>query len=112
MHMTDTWQSEPANDEFDFIEKILSINHYVEKVMAIDYCPNKMSAKLILNDNHVLNFQFDCGATINVIPINIYRSLFNNDNMEQVEPSCATQVIFNQKYFEICRTKNTDCYKF
>ena len=71
---------------------------------------------MLLNSTPV-KFQLDCGATVNPMPVNIYK-IFLDPQLERLEQSQATLIMFNNSKLkplgrvqvETVNPKNNDCF--
>lgn len=46
--------------------------------------------------DETVKFQLDCGATVNILPADIYQQVFNDPRMERLQPTQTTLVMFNK----------------
>ncbi|XP_064597501.1 uncharacterized protein K02A2.6-like [Liolophura sinensis] len=56
--------------------------------------PKRIFARMILNRKTIV-FQLDCGATVNILPENLYAEIYNDRQLKKVEKSTTTLVVFN-----------------
>ena len=55
----------------------------------------KIYANMRLRDVTV-TFQLDCGATVNILPVDIYQQIFNDPQMKRLQQTQTTLVMFNK----------------
>ena len=63
-------------------------------------------------------FQLDCGATVNILPVEIYQQIFNDPQMRGVQSKQTTLVVFNESELESLgcvragklNLKNEECF--
>ena len=69
----------------------------VESVSAVHMkdSPKKIFASMRLRDKTV-KFQLDCGATVNVLPVDIYQQIYHDPQIEQLQPTQTTLAMFNK----------------
>ena len=56
--------------------------------------PRRIYALMTLKDVNV-KFQLDCGATVNILPVNLYQDIFQDAQCKNLEKSNTTLVMFN-----------------
>ncbi|XP_032241511.2 uncharacterized protein K02A2.6-like [Nematostella vectensis] len=57
--------------------------------------PKKIYAHMRLRDE-LIKFQLDCGATVNILPEDLYKKVFNDPKLKRLQKSSATLVMFNK----------------
>ena len=114
--LVDSYVTETFNDSSD--SDSMLVMDTVASVSDSKY-QSKLFTYLILNDNVFTKFQIDCGSTVNVIPRPNYERIFKDPNLEQVEPTDTTLVMFNkaqvsplgQRTVQVKNPKNNKMYK-
>ena len=43
-----------------------------------------------------VNFQVDCGSTVNVLPLETYRTVTHDNKLENLKPTSVTLLMFNK----------------
>ena len=79
--------------------------------------PKKIYANMHLRDVTV-TFQLDCGATVNILPLDIYQQIFNDPQMKRLQHTQTTLVMFNKSELqplgyvkvETLNSKNEQCF--
>ena len=79
--------------------------------------PKKIYANMRLRDVTV-TFQLDCGATVNILPVDIYQQIFNDPQMKRLQHTQTTLVMFNKSELqplgyvkvETLNPKNEQCF--
>lgn len=69
----------------------------VESVASVQAksSPKRIYASMRLRDETV-KFQVDCGATVNILPVDVYQKVFSDPQLSRLEKSETTLVMFNQ----------------
>lgn len=80
--------SEEDSDDYLFTVESVSAVHSKD-------IPKKIFANMQLKDETV-KFQLDCGATVNILPEDIYHLIFHDPQMTLLQPSRTTLVMFNK----------------
>lgn len=78
-----------ASDSDDYtlvVESVDSVN--------VEPCPKKIFANMQIHDTQV-RFQLDCGATVNTLPVDMYKRIFHDPELKQMQHSEATLIMFN-----------------
>lgn len=73
------------SDDYLFIVESVS-------VLYAKNSPKKIYANMRLRDETV-KFQLDCGATVNILPADIYQQMFKDPRMERLQPTQTTLVM-------------------
>ena len=81
------------HDDEDSDEYLFSVES-VASVQAKS-SPKKIYASMRLRDETV-KFQVDCGATVNILPADVYQKVFSDPQLSRLEKSETTLVMFNQ----------------
>ena len=81
------------HDDEDSDEYLFSVES-VASVQAKS-SPKKIYASMSLRDETV-KFQVDCGATVNILPADVYQKVFSDPQLSRLEKSETTLVMFNQ----------------
>lgn len=99
-------------DSDDYLFSVESVS-----VLYAKNSPKKIYANMRLRDETV-KFQLDCGATVNILPADIYQQVFNDPRMERLQPTQTTLVMFNKSELkplgctkvETFNPKNGQCF--
>ncbi|KAK2551343.1 hypothetical protein P5673_027739 [Acropora cervicornis] len=91
----------------------------VESLSALhkNNSPKKIYANIHLRDVTV-TFQLDCGATVDILPVDIYQHIFNDPQMKRLQHTQTTFVMFNKSELqplgyvkvETLNPKNEQCF--
>ena len=89
--------TDSEDEEADYVltlreESIMSVN---EGKFA-----KRIFAHLVLNNTSV-KFQLDSGATVNILPLNLYRKIFKDSKFKQLEAMQNTLVMFNKSEMKV-----------
>ena len=68
--------------------------------------------------DETVKFQSDCGATVNILPADIYQKVYNDPNMTRLQKTQTTLVMFNKSELkplgcikvETLNPKNKQCF--
>lgn len=74
-------------DSDDYLFSVESVS-----VLYAKNSPKKIYANMRLRDETV-KFQLDCGATVNILPADIYQQMFKDPRMERLQPTQTTLVM-------------------
>ena len=80
--------SDDNDDEyFLFVESVgaVSDKNYERKILATMH----------LRDQRI-KFQLDCGATVNILPVDIYQKIFNDPQLARLEKTSTKLQMFNK----------------
>ena len=66
----------------------------VEEVNGIETYPKKLFAKMTLGECQI-NFQLDCGSTVNIISETDYKTICHDDKLKHLEKNNVTLVMYN-----------------
>ena len=85
--------------------------------LHVNNSPKKLYANMCLRDETV-KFQLDCGATVNILPADIYQKVYNDPNMTRLQKTQTTLVMFNKSELkplgcikvETLNPKNEQCF--
>ena len=99
-----------GSDEYLFSVESLSALHKKNS-------PKKIYANMRLRDVTV-TFQLDCGATVNILPVDIYQQIFKDPQMKRLQHTQTTLVMFNKSErqplgyvkVETLNPKNEQCF--
>ena len=80
--------SEEDSDDYLFTVESVSAVHTKDS-------PKKIFANMQLRDETV-KFQLDCGATVNILPVDIYQQIYRDPQMTRLQPSHTNLVMFNK----------------
>ena len=80
--------SEADSDDYLFTVESVSAVHTKDS-------PKKIFANMHLRDETV-KFQLDCGATVNILPLDIYQQIYRDPQMTRLQPSHTNIVVFNK----------------
>ena len=47
-----------------------------------------------------MTFHLNCGATVNILPVDIYQPIFNDPQMKRLQCTQTTLVVFNESELE------------
>ena len=92
-------QSGSEDEESGCVDYVLTIKEESVLSVAETKFPKRIFAHLLLNET-VVNFQLDSGATVNVLPLQLYREIFNDPKMH-LEKTQTTLVMFNKSKIEV-----------
>lgn len=80
--------SEEDSDDYLFTVESVSAVHTKDS-------PKKIFASMHLRDERV-KFQLDCGATVNILPLDVYQQIYHDPQMTRLQPSHTILVMFNK----------------
>ena len=82
-------------DDDEYLLTVLTEDpEYIDSVKDKEY-PKKIFTTLELKGKQI-KFQLDCGATVNIIPEDVYQSAFHDPNLEQLQKANTTLVMYNK----------------
>ncbi|EDO28761.1 predicted protein [Nematostella vectensis] len=90
-------RSGPVHGVEEFSDESDDYFFYVESVGAVNaaQCKRKIFASMQLRDEQV-KFQLDCGATVNILPIDKYVQIFNDPSHARLKKTNKTLQMFNK----------------
>ena len=100
------------SDSDDYCLMVESVNSVYHKES-----PKKIFATLVLKETQV-KFQLDSGATVNILPVEIYQEVQRDPELKHVKKTQTTLVMFNNSELkplgtvelQTCNPKNGECY--
>jgi len=87
VHGVDEVDNDSDSDYFFCIESVDAISE--------EQCKRKIFATMSLKDN-LVNFQLDCGATVNILPANEYSLITLDNTFKELKPTNKTLQMFNK----------------
>ena len=82
--------SEEDSDDYLFTVESVRAVHTKSKRR-----PKKVFANMQLRDV-TLKFELDCGATVNILPVDIYQQIYRDPQMTRLQPSHTNLAMFNK----------------
>ena len=90
---------ESEDEEIEYVDYVLTVKESVMSVTENKF-PKRIFAHLVLNKTNV-KFQLDSGATVNVLPLHLYRDIFNDPKLMHLEKTQTTLVMFNKSKMKV-----------
>ena len=87
------------DEEIEYVDYVLTVKESVMSVTENKFL-KRIFAHLVLNKINV-KFQLDSGATVNVLPLHLYRNIFNDPKLMHQEKTQTTLVMFNKSKMKV-----------
>ncbi len=94
---------ESEDEETEYVDYVLTVKEKSVMSFTENKFSKRMFAHMVLNETSV-KFQLDSGATVNVLPLQLYRDIFNNPKLIHLEKTQTTLVMFNKSKMKVLKT--------
>ncbi len=91
---------ESEDEETEYVDYVLTVKEKSVMSVTENKFPKRIFAHMVLNETSV-KFQLDSGATVNVLPLQLYRDIFDDPKLMHLEKTQTTLLMFNKSKMNV-----------